>query len=353
MRPALLTVLLLLAACGSPQRRDAGWPEVATFSIAARDPETGDLGVAVQSRFFGVGVVVPWVRADVGAVATQAMANPRYGPEGLDLLDDGVGAEEVVTRLTGADEGREARQLGVVDARGGAAAFTGKRTFRTAGHHVGEGYCCQGNILAGQGVLKAMAAAFEASEGALAERLVKALAAGQAAGGDRRGRQSAALLVARRHGGYLRANDRYVDIRVDDHPTPIAELGRLLALHRRTVPDAPVPRAVEGLRREPRHATPAGESARAVWLRCGRLRDAQDWPALLALTTKAYRESHDAASLARSQQDESLRRDARSAVYLGTRVDERHAKLYFDDPRRDEPLVVTLVREGDRWRFVP
>jgi len=223
---------LLAAGCVStPGRGEV----VATFSIAAFDPRTGDLGVAVQSKFLAVGTVVPWARAGVGAVATQAWANPAFGPEGLALLADGSSAEETVRALVDADEGRERRQVGVVDAGGQAASYTGKGCFPWAGGVEGDGFCCQGNILAGEAVVKDMAAAFtrarEAGEGELADWLVAALRAGQAAGGDRRGRQSAALLVVREGAGYG-GTDRYVDLRVDDHATPIEELARLLELHK-------------------------------------------------------------------------------------------------------------------------
>jgi uncharacterized Ntn-hydrolase superfamily protein len=204
---------------------------VATFSIAAADPTRGEVGVAVASKFLAVGSVVPWVTAGVGAVATQAMANVSYGVGGLGLLAQGLDPREVVEELTAADAGRDLRQLGVVGADGRAATFTGPGCLPWAGGRVGPNYACQGNILAGPEVVDAMAAAFEAGSGTLAERLLAALAAGDAAGGDRRGRQSAALYVARAGGGYLGMNDRFIDLRVDDHATPVSELGRLLGLH--------------------------------------------------------------------------------------------------------------------------
>jgi len=204
----------------------------ATFSIVACDLEAGEWGVAVESKFLAVGPVVPWAAANVGAIATQAFANTSYGPRGLELLRSGLSAEEVVKKLTEEDEEREHRQLGVVDARGRAAAFTGKECYEWAGHLVGDGYACQGNILASQRVVEAMAEAFEQTEGALADRLVEALRAGQAAGGDRRGQQSAALLVVKEKGGYGGFTDRLIDLRVDDHPQPIEELARLLRLQR-------------------------------------------------------------------------------------------------------------------------
>jgi uncharacterized Ntn-hydrolase superfamily protein len=205
---------------------------VATFSIAAYDPENGDLGIAVQSKFLSVGAVVPWAKAGVGAIATQSWANTTYGPEGLRLMAEGLSAQETLEKLIEADEGRDRRQAGMVDAYGNAAAYTGKGCFAWAGHIVGEGFACQGNILVSEETVQAMARAFEGSHGELADRLVAALEAGQEAGGDSRGQQSAALLVVREKGGYGGFNDRYLDLRVDDHPTPIQELKRLLELHK-------------------------------------------------------------------------------------------------------------------------
>lgn len=204
---------------------------VATFSIVAFDPETDSLGVAVQSKFLAVGSVVPWARAGVGAVATQAMANFNYGPRGLDLMAKGRTAEETVEALTAADEGRDDRQLGVVDARGRAATFTGPGCFDWAGGVTGEHYAAQGNILVGRETVDAMARAYEGADGDLAARLLAALDAGQGAGGDSRGKQSAALLVVREGGGYGGDNDRVIDLRVDDHPDPIKELIRIRDLH--------------------------------------------------------------------------------------------------------------------------
>ncbi len=206
---------------------------VATFSIAAYHAETKSWGVAVQSRFLAVGSVVPWAKSGVGAIATQALANPRFGPLALAMLDQGMCAAEVVAALTAGDPGRAMRQLGVVDGRGRAAAFTGAECPSWAGHLIREHCCCQGNILAGPGVLEAMVEAFERRvDLPFAERLVTVLEAGQSAGGDARGQQSAALVVARARHGFGGYSDRAVDLRVDDHPSPIAELGRLLALHR-------------------------------------------------------------------------------------------------------------------------
>jgi uncharacterized Ntn-hydrolase superfamily protein len=204
---------------------------VATFSIVGFDPETGSLGVAVQSKFLAVGAIVPWARAGVGAVATQAMANFSYGPRGLELLGRGETARETVEALISSDDEREHRQVGVVDAAGRAASFTGSECFAWAGGITGEYYAAQGNILVGRETVEALARTFENTPGELAGRLLAALDAGQRAGGDSRGKQSAALLVVREGGGYGGDNDRVVDLRVDDHPEPIRELIRLRSLH--------------------------------------------------------------------------------------------------------------------------
>jgi uncharacterized Ntn-hydrolase superfamily protein len=204
---------------------------IATFSIVAFDPQTDSLGVAVQSKFLAVGSVVPWARAGVGALATQAMANYNYGPRGLDLMSDGNTAEQTVEALTSSDEDREHRQVGVLDARGQAATFTGSECFDWAGGVTGEHYAAQGNILVGKETVEAMARAYEETNGDLAARLLGALDAGQVAGGDSRGKQSAALLVVREGGGYGGENDRVVDLRVDDHQEPIRELIRIRDLH--------------------------------------------------------------------------------------------------------------------------
>jgi uncharacterized Ntn-hydrolase superfamily protein len=209
-------------------------PRFGTFSIVAHERETGTWGVAVQSRFIAVGAVVPVAVAGVGAIATQALANTGYGPAGLELLRKGTTASEVVRHLTSADPGRDERQLGVVDAHGGAAAFTGKKCMEWAGHEVGDGFTCQGNILFGPAVVRAMARAYESTGGDILDRLLAALAAGQREGGDRRGMQSAALLAVRAGAGYG-GNDRWVDVRVDDHPSPIEELKRVFQLYDMTM----------------------------------------------------------------------------------------------------------------------
>ena len=207
-------------------------PLVATYSIVGCDLEARQWGVAVQSKFLAVGSVVPWAEAEVGAVATQAYANPSYGPNGLTLLREGLSANEVVERLTAADDGRDDRQLGVVDAQGGSASWTGPGCNDWAGGRTGSCYAAQGNILVGEETVAALAETFEQSQDRpLAERLLEALAAAQAAGGDSRGQQSAALLVVERNGGYAGLSDVLVDVRVDDHDRPIEELRRIYELH--------------------------------------------------------------------------------------------------------------------------
>ncbi|MGZ8514782.1 MAG: DUF1028 domain-containing protein [Candidatus Limnocylindrales bacterium] len=201
-----------------------------TFSIVALDPATGDVGVAVQSKFLAVGAVVPWARAGVGAIATQSFANVGYGPDGLALLADGTSADEALARLVAADALRDQRQAGVVDAHGGAATYTGRECFAWAGGRTGHGFAAQGNILAAAGVVDGLADTFLAGGRPFPELLVACLAAADAAGGDRRGRESAALLVVRAGGGYGGGNDRWMDLRVDHHDDPIGELAGLVDL---------------------------------------------------------------------------------------------------------------------------
>ena len=221
LRALGIIVVALLAVAASASE------PVATFSIVGYDPDTGDLGVAVQSKFFAVGAVVPWAKANVGAVATQAYGNTTFGPKGLELLASGVNVEEALATMLSNDEESEHRQIGIVDAEGKAAAFTGSECMSWAGHRVGENFTAQGNILVSEETVDAMAEAFEATQGILGERLMAALEAGQAAGGDSRGMQSAAILVVREKGGYGGFNDVYCDLRVDDHESPIAELRRI------------------------------------------------------------------------------------------------------------------------------
>ncbi len=235
----LLTVLglpvavgLLPAAGPSPERAELAEP-VHTFSIVAYDPERKEWGVGVASRYLAVGAVVPWARANVGAVATQATVNITWGPEGLKLLEQGKCAEEVVKTLIAVDKRSKSRQIGVIDAKGNAASYTGPSCGKYAGHKTGKHYACQGNLLAGEPVVAEMAKAFEASKGPLAWRIMAALEAGEKAGGDKRGKQSAAIVVVREKSGPNGLGDRMIDLRVDDHKEPIPELARILDLRLR------------------------------------------------------------------------------------------------------------------------
>ena len=206
-------------------------PVIATYSIVACDLDAQQWGVSVQSKFLSVGSVVPWAEPHVGAIATQAYANPRYGPNGLQLLREGLSAQEVVDRLTAEDEGRDQRQLGVVDGDGNAATYTGLECMDWAGGRTGANYAAQGNILVSAQTVDALAETFESSTGSLANRLIDCLAAAQAAGGDSRGQQSSALLVVQRDGGYAGLSDVVVELRVEDHERPIEELHRIYTLH--------------------------------------------------------------------------------------------------------------------------
>jgi len=207
-------------------------PLVSTYSIAACDLERGEWGVGVQSKFLAAGSIVPWAEPGVGAVATQALANPRYGPNGLAHLRDGLSADETLVALVEADEGRDDRQVGIVDAQGRAATYTGKACLDWAGGKSGPGYAAQGNILVSEETVAGLVHGFEANAGRpLAERIVEALAAAQLAGGDRRGQQAAGLLVVQKDGGYGGMDDVLVDLRVDDHAEPVAELERLYGMH--------------------------------------------------------------------------------------------------------------------------
>ena len=242
----LLTSYLPLLTAQQPTVAPSHLQKLAhTYSIVAYDSSTGDLGVAVQSKFPNVGGIVPWGRAGVGAVATQSLSNTDFGERGLDLMARGATAEEALRIVMRTDTMLQDRQVGIVDTRGNAASFTGKKTFDWAGGRVGagpvggkgevivgRGYAAQANIMVSDQTVKNLAETFDRTKGNLADRLMAALKAGQAGGGDKRGMQSAALLVVRKNGGYLGANDRFIDIRVYDAVDPIAELARLLTLHK-------------------------------------------------------------------------------------------------------------------------
>jgi len=224
-----MCLALPAGVASTPAPEAQAQPPVCTFSIVGYDPERQEWGVSVASKFLAVGSVVPWGKAGAGAVATQSYANTSYGPRGLELMAQGKSAAEVIKLLTEADEQKALRQVGVVDAKGASATFTGEKCNAWAGGKTGKHYACQGNLLAGEEVVEAMAKAFEETKGPLAWRLMTALEAGDKAGGDKRGKQSAAILVVREKGGYG-GFDRAVDFRVDDHKEPVAELARILSL---------------------------------------------------------------------------------------------------------------------------
>ncbi len=238
MKTTLLSSLVLLAACVTPSGPRAGddRPVVATFSIVAYDPETKELGIAVQSKFIAVGAVVPFAKAGVGEVATQSFANTTFGPKALELMEKGEKVDDILVKILEPDKQREQRQVGIVNAKGQSATFTGNKCMAYAGGIAEENFCCQGNILAGEDVVKGMAKAFKEAKGDLGDRLIAALQGGQEAGGDKRGMQSAAILIVREGWGYGGFNDRYRDLRVDDHEKPIDELKRIYDLHRKIFP---------------------------------------------------------------------------------------------------------------------
>jgi uncharacterized Ntn-hydrolase superfamily protein len=228
MRP--LTLCLIVLAFAFPSH--ATEPLVHTYSIVARDAETGETGVAVQSHWFSVGSIVTWAEAGVGAIATQSFVNPAYGPRGLELMKSGLSAEDALKALLLVDDGRDVRQIAFVDVNGNVAAHTGEKCIEAAGHHVGDGYSVQANMMLNDLVVPAMAKAYESTEGDLADRLMAALEAAQSVGGDIRGKQSAAMLIVKGESTGQPWADRVLELRIEDHPTPIVELSRLLTVHR-------------------------------------------------------------------------------------------------------------------------
>ena len=225
-----VTLVLIVIAIALPLT--ATEPLVHTYSIVARDAATGEMGVAVQSHWFSVGSIVTWAEAGVGAIATQSFVDPAYGPRGLELMKSGLSAEQALEALLLVDEGRDVRQVAFVDTNGTIAAHTGAKCIEAAGHHVGEGYSVQANMMLNDKVVPAMARAYESTEGDLADRLMAALAAAQSVGGDIRGKQSAAMLIVKAESTGQSWADRVLELRIEDHPTPIAELERLLTVHR-------------------------------------------------------------------------------------------------------------------------
>jgi uncharacterized Ntn-hydrolase superfamily protein len=285
----LLLCLPLTSAIGSdglshqriPTSSHASTEIVATYSIVGWDSLTGDLGVAVQSRFLGVGAVVPYAKAGVGAIATQAFANTTFGPRGLELLAQGREPKTVVDMLVQGDTNAVSRQIGIVDARGNSAAYTGASCQQYAGHISGKGYSAQGNILANEAVVKAIARTFELTGGDLADRLLAALDAGEKAGGDKRGRQSAALLVVRDKGGYGGYNDRMIDIRVDDDSLPLVELRRIYNLWQSTFLMEARFRTIEEFNAQRNFSAAQEETKHAVELLNAEIRRKPDDPEVL------------------------------------------------------------------------
>ncbi len=263
---------------------------VATYSIVGWDSSTGDLGIAVQSKFLAVGSVVPYAKAGVGAIATQAWANTEYGPRGLELLENGMSPQQAVETLLKSDSDAARRQIGIVDAKGNSFAHTGSACLTYAGHVSGIGYSAQGNILAGEAVVKAMARTFEITPGALPERLLSALEAGERAGGDKRGRQSAALLVVRERGGYGGFNDRMIDLRVDDDSLPLPELRRIYRVWQQTYLADVQMRSIDMFNQRKNYAAAQEITQQLVHSLNAQLHDRPDDPAVLnsvawALTT--------------------------------------------------------------------
>jgi uncharacterized Ntn-hydrolase superfamily protein len=228
----VLLGILIISSISFPQLYYNNNPFVHTFSIVARDPQTGEMGVAVQSHWFSVGTIVTWAEAGVGAIATQSFVNASFGPRGLKMLKHGMTAQQAVDSLLASDEGREFRQLAIIDSKGNVASFTGKKCIQPAGNITGDNFSCQANLMINDKVWPAMAEAFKHAKGHLAERMISALEAGQKAGGDIRGMQSAAILIVRGKSTGKVWKDRLIDLRVEDSPKPIKELKRLLKVHR-------------------------------------------------------------------------------------------------------------------------
>lgn len=228
----IVNFFLIFVSFSTAQFYNFTQPFSHTYSIVARDEETGELGVAVQSHWFSVGSIVSWAEAGVGAIATQSFVNVSFGPEGLRLLKEGKNAQEVLNELISKDEGRDFRQLAIIDVNGNVAAYTGSKCIEVAHHKIGKNYSVQANMMLNDKVIPAMSEAFEKTKGPLAERLVAALKAAQDAGGDIRGKQSASLLIVRGKSTGKIWEDRLIDLRIEDHPEPIKELERLLKLYR-------------------------------------------------------------------------------------------------------------------------
>ena len=322
---------------------------VATYSIVAFDSTTGDLGVAVESKFLGVGVVVPYAKAGVGAIATQANANTTFGPRGLELLETGNNAQETVEKLIQSDTAANYRQLGIVDAHGNSFAYTGLGCNSYAGHLSGKGFTVQGNILTGREVVNAIASAFQNSSGELAERLITALDAGEKAGGDKRGRQSAALLVVRDKGGYAGFNDRFVDIRVDDDSLPLVELRRIYNLWKETfLLDARI-RTIDNLNKNKKFIQADEEKKRLIDLMNAQLRSKPDDPEILnniAWILASNDLDHERAlELAKR----AVKLSPQKLSYLDTMAECHYRLGHFDEAIAIESELVTKDPTADEY----
>jgi uncharacterized Ntn-hydrolase superfamily protein len=295
---------------------------IATFSIVAHDPTTGELGVAVQSRFFAVGAAVPYAEGDVGAIASQAMGNPTFGPRGLTLLRDGHSVQETLDLLLKDDPQREHRQVGIVDAKGRTAVYTGSKCFAWAGHRTGPSFSVQGNILVSDGTVAAMEKAFTDTQGMLGERLMRALEEGQKAGGDARGMQSAAMLIVKKGAGYG-GTDRYCDLRVDDHAEPIQELRRIFTVWK-----------VRALTLEGYRLVEAKEYARAIAI--GREAVALD-PA------SGMSQYNLACFLSRAGKSQEALQTLKKALALDAKVASWAAKDTDLEPLHDDPEFKRLI----------
>jgi uncharacterized Ntn-hydrolase superfamily protein len=317
--PVAAVCCLLVALRPVPAAPDTN---IATFSIVAHDPATGELGVAVQSRFFAVGAVVPYAEGDVGAIASQAMGNPTFGPRGLTLLREGHSVQETLDLLLKDDPDREQRQVGIVDAKGRTAAYTGSKCFGWAGHRTGPNFSVQGNILVSEETVAAMEKAFTDTKGMLGERLMRAIEEGQKAGGDSRGMQSAAMLIVKQGAGYG-GTDRYCDLRVDDHAEPIQELRRLFNVWR-----------VRALIFEGYRLVGAKEFVRAVAI--GKEAAALD-------PTSGETQYHLACFLSRAGRSQEALQTLQDAVALDAKLAERAAEDPDLEPLRADPAFKQLI----------
>lgn len=342
----ILSSIMVATTYAQPQHHS---DVVATYSIVGWDSVTGDLGIAVQSKFLGVGAVVPFAKAGVGAIATQAWANTTFGPLGLDMLEQGKEAEVVLAALLKSDSGFSRRQVGIVDAKGNSDAFTGTSCLPYAGHLSGRGYAVQGNILASENVVKAMARTFEITPGDLAERLLSSLEAAERAGGDRRGRQSAALLVVRENGGYAGYNDRMIDLRVDDDSLPLVELRRIFKLWQQTFLPEVQTRSVEMFNQKKNFIAAQEIAKRMVTSLNAQLRERPDDPEVLGNVARILTTNN----IDRQRALELAKRASKLApgkLYLLDTLAECHFQLgHYDEAIAIESELVAKDPSNDEY----